>query len=246
MSKNHDRLHGRITPFWLLALFLLRACGKETAVSPAAPDVNTNVRNARYCEILTIDRQLAKVEVNVYPTFGVNDCPAEVWGKMDADALAEELGITAVSLNGPRYFLMDALTSFAPGGDIVTIGGLDMRLAAKIELSLSEMAANSEAESGPYTVAPVQRNTEYIFDSGTLVYELISPEGDVYVMQSYSHIVDDDLTIEALSTLDQRLSPPAGWRYQARELDEPLHLRADGLAHVLQDELTNSYQLVTP
>lgn len=246
MSENHHRQNGRIITFLLLSLLLLAACGQETAVSPAAPEVATNVRNARYCEILTIDRQLTKVEVNVYPTFGVNECPAAVWDRMNAEVLAEELGVTAVSLNGPRFFVMDELTSFNPGGDIVTIGGLEMRLAAKIEMSLSELAENRESESGPYTVAPVQRNTEYVFGQGTHVYELVSPDGNTYVMQSYSHIVDDSLTLESLATLDQHLSPPAGWDYRVRELEESLRLRADGLAYVLQDELQNSYQQITP
>ena len=63
-------------------------------------------------------------------------------------------------------------------------------------------------------------------------------------MQSYSHIVDDTLTIDDLETLGDRLDMPEGWSYEARALSEDSALIADGLAFVLNDELMNSYQKI--
>jgi hypothetical protein len=49
-------------------------------------------------------------EATVYNTFPLNDCPAELWEKLDAKAIATENGAVAALLNGPRYWLMSGIT----------------------------------------------------------------------------------------------------------------------------------------
>ncbi len=74
------------------------------------------------------------------------------------------------------------------------------------------------------------------------MYELISPKGRVYVMQSYSQIVDPTLVYADLIELGSRLKPPRGWHYRSRILDADLVAQSTGMAHVIQDELQNTYQ----
>ena len=70
----------------------------------------------------------------------------------------------------------------------------------------------------------------------------MTPDGKIYVMQAYAHIVDDSLTMDALPALGDRLNIPEGWRYRVRIPDQDLALLAvGGQAHVLQDELQNTY-----
>jgi len=61
-------------------------------------------------------------------------------------------------------------------------------------------------------------------------------------MQSYSQIVNPTLSIKDLSALEQQLKMPVGWTYKSRVLDRDLSLVANGVAYVLQDNLSNSYQ----
>ena len=70
----------------------------------------------------------------------------------------------------------------------------------------------------------------------------LSPAGDVYVMQSYSQIVNPNLVMSDLPDLAKQLKLPAGWSYKSRVLDQELALIANGIAYVLQDNLSNSYQ----
>jgi hypothetical protein len=79
-----------------------------------------------------------------------------------------------------------------------------------------------------------------------MVYELTSPKGDVYRMQSYSQIVDQTLTIEDLETLGDRLDLPEGWSYQARVLTADSALVVEGVTYVINDEFLNTYQKVNP
>jgi len=90
----------------------------------------------------------------------------------------------------------------------------------------------------------VQRTTTYVYKAGNRVYQLTSPDGEVYRMQSYTQIYDPKLTITDLDTLAERLTLPDGWRYESRLLTEDSELKADGLAYVINDDLGNSYQKI--
>ena len=117
----------------------------------------------------------------------------------------------------------------------MTFGDLETRLLATVELG-------SNLSAAPYVERTVRRETVFTFASGEEVYELTSPGGAVYVMQSVSQIIDPDLSLADLPTLGARLSPPNGWTYQSRTLDSDLIVVADGEATVVQDNLSNTYQ----
>ena len=70
----------------------------------------------------------------------------------------------------------------------------------------------------PYTKTTVLRTTTFTFAGGEQIFELRSPGGATYVMQSMSQIVDADLTLAELATLGVRLALPDGWSYAARTL----------------------------
>jgi hypothetical protein len=114
-----------------------------------------------------------------------------------------------------------------------------MRRIATLILSPEDLSQN------PYEERSVVRDTEFVFLSGSEVYELVAADGTVYVMQSYAHIVDDTLNEAALQTLGERLVLPEGWAYRVRIVDEDyVVVDREGIATVVQDELQNTYQLV--
>jgi hypothetical protein len=114
-------------------------------------------------------------------------------------------------------------------------GDLETRFLATLRLDMAGGIA-------PYVERAVQRTTTFTFASGEEIYELTSPGGTVYVMQSLAQFVDESLTPDDLPTLSSRLELPEGWAYQARTLDADLVLIADGEATVIQDDLSNTYQ----
>jgi MoxR-like ATPase len=98
----------------------------------------------------------------------------------------------------------------------------------------------------PYTANHVNRHTVFTFDAGEEVYELQDPALRRWVMQTWSQIVDPELSRADLRELGERLDLPNGWTYQARVLESPVRIdTADRTAFVLQDDLKNSYSLVT-
>lgn len=210
-----------------------------TMAQEAQPGGTRGIFDDRYCEILTVERQMLMLKVTVYNTIGLNDCPGAEWDALDANALAQELEVTAVIKNGPRHWTIDGIEG--RGSTIANaptqFGGIGMTQRATLERKL--LGGMTEE---PYTTEEVERDTVFIFAAGKPVFELIDPDGEVYMMQSYAQMVDPSLSLADLPDLSSRLDLPEGWTYSTRVLDADYRLEANGVAVVIRDELQNAYQ----
>ncbi|MFM8598177.1 MAG: hypothetical protein ACKOB8_04125 [Mycobacterium sp.] len=179
-------------------------------------------------------------QATVYNTFPLNDCPAELWDVLDAESIARDNDAVAALLNGPRYWLMSGLAKKAGEAQPTkTFGGIEMIEQATVQLS--------SQDPQPYSVNKVDRRAVFTFDAGRPVFELVDADGQRWVMQTYSQVVDKNLALQDLPGLAARLKPPPGWRYETRTLTEPLVVDTTAsVAHVLQDELTNTYSRESP
>ncbi|OBH90762.1 hypothetical protein [Mycobacterium sp. E2989] len=193
----------------------------------------------RYGEVLLVTAGEAGPQATVYNSFPLNDCPADLWSALDPHAIAAENGVAAALLNGPRYWLMNAIEKEAQGPQVTkNFGGIEMIQQATVLLSSMNPA--------PYIPNKVNRHTVFVFNAGEQVYELIDPQGQHWVMQTFSQVADPNLSQADLPRLADRLDLPAGWTYQPRVLTEELRVDTrTRAAQVLQDNLANSYSLVT-
>lgn len=203
-----------------------------------------HLRNVRYGEVLLVKGGLTHLEATVYNTIGLNDCPEELWKTLDTDQIKKEFKAHAAILNGPRYFMMDSnAIDLEHSSEVVSFNGLQMRPLATVRLPIGSLLGGMKRK--PYTENTVARTTVYTFRAGLPIYELVSQDGTVYVMQSYAQIVDPTLSENDLPTLGSRLHMPENWQYRMRIPDEDYLLKATEHAYVLQDELQNSYQRIT-
>jgi len=211
---------------------------KATQSLPTPADMN----DVRYCEVIPVFRDGVSFNVEVYNTITLNDCPAVLWSQLKSDDLSQQLDAIQVKLNGPRYWVMNRAEG---GGDtvsgkVVDFGGIQMRQLATLNLKLWQINTGDK----PYEEMTVQRSTVFVYSKGTTVYELINPKGDVYLMQSYAQIVDPNMNLQKLDQLGVRLKLPKGWSYRTRVLSQELRLKANGKAHIIQDDFQNTYQKV--
>jgi hypothetical protein len=225
-----------------LACAALIAAWPGPAVAQTAPTISIppDLRNVRYCEVITIDRQGLTFHVAVYNTLGLNFCPADQWAKLDARALAKQFDVSRVKLNGPRYWTIDGIeaSGATKAGEIATFGGIAMVKRATLTTKLWQGTVGDKF----YKPNKVARSTVFHYRAGRPVYELTAPNGDAYMMQSYAQIVDPKLSADDLAGLGARLKLPKGWSYRTRVLDQDYALKADGVAYVINDDLYNSYQ----
>jgi hypothetical protein len=199
----------------------------------------TDVSGKRYGEVLLVTPGEAGPQATVYNSFPLNDCPAELWSALDAQTIATENGAAAALLNGPRYWLMNVIEKEQQGPQVRrTFGGIEMIQQATVLLSSMDPAA--------YSVNKVTRHTVFMFNAGEEVYELQDPHGHRWVVQTWSQVVDATLSRADLPGLGDRLKLPDGWSYRPRVLTEELRIDTTSrAAQVTQDDLTNSYSLVT-
>jgi hypothetical protein len=196
------------------------------------------MRGLRYGEVLLGFLDDAP-RVDVYNSFPLNDCPDELWRALDADVLAKESSATFALLNGPRYWLMDAVGKVENVEPVVRVfGGIAMRRVATLEL-------NGDVTRTFYKEHLVNRGAAWFFDPGTTIHTLTSPDDKTYAMQAYCVGIDASLREENLSDLATRLALPNGWRFASRVLDTELIVDTTAdVAVVLQDELENTYTLL--
>jgi hypothetical protein len=198
----------------------------------------TGLSGKRYGEVLLVTPGEAGPQAAVYNSFGLNDCPAELWSALDAKAIAAENGAATALLDGPRYWLMNEIEKPNQVPRIVkNFGGIDMLLQSQTLLTAMNPA--------PYTANQVHRHSVSTFDAGQEVYELHDPALRRWVMQTWSQIVNPDLSRADLPGLGERLNLPDGWTYQTRTLSAPLRIdTTTHAAQILQDDLANSYSLL--
>jgi hypothetical protein len=233
-SEAMNKLHP------LLFMTFIFGAGLASA-QPSFEKSISNLRNQRYCEVLLGKRTWLKLEVKVFNTQGLNHCPEAQWSALTKESIEKNFDASFAVLNGPRYWTMDEIQA---AGNTVneereSFGGIEMNLRATIQLSLLKQFLGSKK----YSANEIARTTNFIYRAGSAVYELTSPGGDVYVMQSYSQIIDKELSEDDLPQLAQKLSLPNGWKYRMVAESRDLIIQASGVAYVIQDNLFNTYQL---
>ena len=217
---------------------LAGGCGTDGTPDDGLADdsaTSESQRGKRYCEVLLAFVEADAIEAQVWGTQGLNDCPEADWASVDPPAIAAEFGATVAMPNGPRHWVLDRFSGELPEGSPRLFGTLKMQQLATLTL------APETTSSVPYAERTVLRNAEFEFWAGSEIYELVAPDGSLYVMQSYAQIVDPALSESDLSGLGARLVLPADWQYRARTLDAPLVVSTPGEATVVQDELQNTY-----
>lgn len=188
-------------------------------------------RNMRFGEILVVK----ETGVEIYNTTGLNDCPAELWDKLDLEQLKKEFGAIAVQKNGPHFWMMDSQVMQL--GKKASFGGIEARYAATLELSTVQKSGTGSA---PYKIFMPKKTQKMVYAKGKPVFELVDPDGHVYIMQAH----EEKFSIESLANLGEQMKAlPKGWKYQTRVLKEDLvlDLTADQTIYGVGDEFHQYY-----
>lgn len=219
-----------------------------TKMSTSAADSTLRVdtmRGLRYCEVLLLNLTEAGLQAEVYNSYPLNDCPDDVWRGLDGAAIAESEGVPFALLNGPRYWLMDSVERLDDGSVIErtfsgSAGKIGMNRYAVVTLGTPDTIGQA------YVPQSVDRRSRFTFQAGSTIFVLTDANGARYVMQSWSQQRDPELDETNLADLGSRLDLPDGWTFDVETLATDLVIDSTGSpAQVFQDELMNTYSLVT-
>src|SRR3974377_1704388 len=90
--------------------------------------------NYAFCEFEVIQGQPPdNVVQQVYNTSGTVPCTPEKFGPVNAEALAQQLGVLKVIKNPPRHWLMDSLWSY-DAGETYDFGGVKATWMASVKI----------------------------------------------------------------------------------------------------------------
>lgn len=220
-------------------VFTLLCCMPILVSAQQYTQTKNDVRGERYCEVVLSNGWMS---FTVYNTMGLNACPSEEWAKLDKSSIKRETGSLTVILNGPRYWTMDSIKNKPlVEQENKSFKGLKMKKVAIINLNPLDFISGLKG----YRPHRVERETSFIYEAGKPVYELVNPDGQVYVMQSYS-AQKEALTERDLSKLGGKLELPTGWKFKTGILKKRQFVKTkEKEALVLQDNLMNSYQLAS-
>lgn len=96
-----------------------------------------------------------------------------------------------------------------------------------------------------YSPFTMHSQIHYIWNVGSLIHRLVAPNGDSYIMFSYTNEISSDLTRDKLIDIGGQLRLPEGWRYENELLNKTVTIRPTPLddysSNVLFDEFSNFY-----
>ena len=217
------------------------AAARDEHLVPGREIHMQNMRGFPFCEIglitgTTQDNAIA----NLWNTTSACEPTPEQFDALHADTIARETGALRAWLNPVRHWVFDRL-DVREAGDDRTFGSITGTWMGVTAATLTE-----EVLHGNYQPAYIQRdNFTFTYDKGSEVYVLDAPDGEMFVMQSFTKGMDPTLSEADLPHLYSRLDLPDDWGFRAVTLDQDLEVSSssiDHLAHVVQDDLHNVYQ----
>ena len=236
-------VHLAIVVFAIAGLVAATSCSSSSSSQSSTTSTTVatpTMRDGRYCEVLLVTLSESQPIASVYNTYPLNDCPADKWAALDPKALATQFGANVAMLNGPRHWMINRVEKVGGANpEKADFGGIEMYKQATVPIgSLIDQAR-------PYSPYPVSRSTVFIYAAGNEIFQLTSPDGSVFVMQSFSQQKDPTLTLASLPSLGTKLELPSGWTFGSRTLTEDLRIvTIKNPAQVLQDNLGNSYSMI--
>jgi haloalkane dehalogenase len=200
-----------------------------------------DMRGYRFCEVgLITGTSQDNAIANIWNTTGACDPTPDQFDALDADTIARENGALRAWLNPVRRWMFDRLDVWEAGDDR-TFGGITGTWMGVVGAATMMQAT----VQGSYYPGYIYRNNTFTFNRGSEVYLLDAPDGEVFVMRSFTRHWDPTLSEDNLAHLGSRLDLPDSWGFRAEILDQDLEVSSakhDNLAHVLQDNLHNVYQ----
>lgn len=227
---------------------LRRPRGDVSSPAPSGGGTPAELRDYPYCEAIPDTVSGDTLTEHVFNTLPYGPCPTNRFTEVteqdiiDAYNATYDPDATSATINGPRHWVMDTLTptgGVTTSGDELTVDGIRFGLVAQLQIPVGQPTIGTE----PYVVNTVQRDTIFLFKAGRQVFGLTDPDGNVYVMQSYSQEIDPSLSLRSLPDIGASMQLPEGWTYAARTLDEDLTLTAAGSTQIVNDHYENTYQI---
>jgi hypothetical protein len=245
------------------ALFAASVFSASTAMAAypvsSGPTYPPDMFNYQYCEVL-LQVPGSSSGLPIFNTTGYNTCP--YYSTLTGQAIIDSYnatyypgnpyglpsGATDFILDWPRNWIYDQAVEGVPPGTSQYLV-LDVPEPNGPTTTFGFVGFNTNISGLDYTPSNVVRDATWTYFTNNLIFQLLDPSGNLYVMQSYARFVDPNLTYENLQDvayMTGELDLPAGWNYSVEQLTQEFDNISAGNAVLVQDTLGNSYMMVDP
>jgi hypothetical protein len=225
----------------------------RTSTTPTTAPAPMKVYDYPYCELIPDTVANGTITEHVFNTLGFNTCPTSTFSTITEQNVIDAYNAqyppaagasasTSATINGRRHWVMDTIQStggVTSGTDTLTVNGMELGIKALLTVAVGAPTIGTV----PYVVNTVQRDTVYVFKRGRRVFELVAPNKQVFVMQSYSQQVSSKLRMSTLRYIGPKDQLPTGWKYRSRVLTKKLTLTANGTTQIVNDYFRNTFQV---
>jgi hypothetical protein len=187
------------------------------------------------------------ITLNIQPDDSRDSSPADLMANYSDTQVAADYGAEFAYMSGIRHWMFDKMR-VTIANNVRYMDGLDTRWGADAANFVPPTGAGgSGGAEAVYIVNKVTCNRTWYYNKGTTLYILDAPDGNSYVMQSYSDIVNPNQKESDLMNLGKTLKLPTGWKFRTKVLDQDMAVNGitcDGKTNqwrVMQDDLINTY-----
>ncbi len=250
MNRAHKAFTAKLACCVALGAAFLAGCAtKEDNMAASrkkhlVPDKQihlTDMRGYVFCEVALITGTTKSNAIaDFYNSTGAGNCTPEAFAALNEEQIKKETDSRAVFLNPSRHWMFDQFWVYEAGDDR-TFGAAKFTWMGVVPVEELEKGVTK----GHYVPGYIFRNNQYKWNKGSEIYLLDAPDGEVFVMQSFTNFVQKDVTIDNIRDLGSKLHMPPGWKFRSVVLDRDLVVnqeRTNHLAHVFQDDLKDAYQ----
>jgi hypothetical protein len=227
----------------------------------SGPTYLPDMFNYQYCEVL-LDVPTSASGFPVFNTTGYNTCPN--YSTLTGQAIINSYnatyypgnpyglpsGATGFILDWPRNWIYDqAVENVPPGTSTYLVLDVPNSSPSVPDTTFGFVGFNSDISGLDYTPSNVARDATWTYFANNLIFELLDPSGNLYVMQSYARFEDPSLVygdLQNVAYMTSLLDLPTGWSYNVEQLVQQFDNISDGNAILVQDKLGNSYMMVDP
>lgn len=188
---------------------------------------------------------------NIYTTFTTDNSYPNALITTNSDDLT--INDSSLFINDKRIWMMDFIVQLKDDlpDDTPLYVSIPFKNINNIFCTFNWVAQVIPSNGNPYTISQIQRKTIWVYKPKTEIYMLINISNGnlkIYVMQSFTNQIDQNLNPTNINYMGNKLSLPIGWLWTSLVLNYDTYLKvvSTGTAYLVQDNLKNSYEYLDP
>jgi hypothetical protein len=224
---------------------------KEMVKRSDNPNLSVVDDGNTFCMISAYSGHFSYVQINTFSTFGLGVCHAEDYYKLTPVSVKAQLATLGVDyyrivMSGVYHPVMDLSNAYITE-KYQSLGLLNFYQAGASTIRWLDLLKNpqyfkSYLKGNNYLPYKTIENIYYLWNPGTVIYELVDPSGNVYVMTAYTDALLQTLKLTSLSQLEKVLLLPDGWRFRSRILEKVFLIQSDARLNNSTVRVTDNYR----